>query len=337
MSAAEALAVVGALALAALLGMSDSPNATAALVSGRTRSFRAVAAWSLCWTVLGGLVAGTVVARTTVGLVDVPPHLLAPVLASGCWATVAFTWVTVRRGFPTSASVGLVGGLAGAGLAARGWHGVQWGGVAGHHLVGVFGVLAGILLAPVLAGAVALLFERVVRPVSLRLRRGAAGPVRAGVWLASAAVAVADGTNDGQKAMGVLAASLSGTAVLQAGGHGISWPVRASCAVLLGVFSIVGGRQVVTTVARRLWHSSASDDLAGQSSAAAVIFLAASQGLPLSTSTVVTSAKVGTGLSRRPRHLRRSQVLEIVGAWLVTLPACGIVGALFFGLWRLLL
>jgi inorganic phosphate transporter, PiT family len=335
MSAAEVLAVIGALALAALLGTSDSPNAIAALVSGRTRSYRAVAAWSLGWHILGGIVAGTVVARTTVGLVHVSPHLLAPVLAAGCWSSVIFTWWTVRHGFPTSASVGLVGGLAGAGLAVRGLEGVNWGGVDGARLGGVLGVLGGILLAPVLAGTVALLFERVIHPLSLRLRRGAARPVRAGVWVASAAVALADGTNDGQKAMGVLAASLSGAAVLPPGGGGISWPVRVSCAVLLGVFTVVGGRQVVTTVARRLWRSSSTDDLAGQSSAAAVIFLAAGLGLPLSTSTVVTSARVGTGLSRRPRHLRRQQVLRILWAWLVTLPACGIAGALLVGIWRL--
>lgn len=335
MSAAEVLAVVGALALAALLGMSDAPNAIAALVSGRTRSYPAVATWSLGWHVLGGLVAGTVVARTTVGLVHVPPDLLAPVLAAGCWSAVIFTWWTVRRGFPTSASVGLVGGLAGAGLAARGWQGVRWGGFGGLRLVGVLGVLVGILLAPLIAATAALVLERLARPVALRLRRGAARPIRAGVWVASAAVALADGTNDGQKAMGVLAASLSGAAALQPGGSGISWPIRISCAVLLGLFTVFGGRQVVTTVARRLWRSSTTDDLAAQSSAAAVIFLAAFGGLPLSTSTVVTSAKVGTGLSRRPRHLRRHQVLRILGAWLVTVPACGVAGALLVAAWRL--
>lgn len=333
--AARVVAVLGALALAALLGLSDAPNATAALVAGRPRSFRAVATWSLAWTVAGGLLAGTVVARTTVGLVHVPGDLLAPVLAAGCWSAVLFTWATVRLGLPTSASVGLVGGLAGAGLAAYGWRGVDWGGIASFRLVGVLGVLGGILLAPLVAGLAALAVERVLHPLSQRWRRGAARPVRIGVWIASAAVALADGTNDGQKAMGVLAASLSGTAILQPGGGGISWPVRASCAVLLGVFSVVGGRRVVTTVARRLWRSSSTDDLAGQSASAVVIFLAAWRGMPLSTSTVVTSAKVGTGALRRPRHLHWRQVLEILGAWLVTLPACALGGALLVGLWRL--
>lgn len=333
--AAEVLAVAGALALAALLGVSDAPNANAALVSARARSYRTVAGWTLLWHLVGGVLAGTVVARTTVGLVRVPPDLLAPVLGAGCWSAVLFTSWTTRRGFPTSASVGLVGGLAGAGLAARGWHGVDWGGFTGLRLVGVLGVLVGIVLAPLVAGAAALAVDRLVHPLSLRLRRGAARPLRAGVWVASAAVAFADGTNDGQKAMGVLAASLSGAAALGPGGSGIAWPVRISCALLLGAFSVLGGRQVVTTVARRLWRSSTSDDLAAQSSSAAIIFVAAWQGLPLSTSTVVTSAKVGAGASRRPRHLHSQQVLRILGAWLVTVPACGVVGAALVAAFRL--
>ena len=335
MTAAQVLAVIGGLMLAAVIGVSDAPNAISALVSGRTRSYGAVAAWSFGWHLLGGLFAGVAVARTVVGMVQVPASMLTPVLAAGCWSAVAFTWLTTRRGLPTSASVGLVGGLAGAGLAAHGWRGVHWGGIEGFRLVGVLGVLAGLLLAPVLAGLAAGALERLARRAALRLSRAAARPMRAAVWAASAAVAVADGTNDGQKAMGVVAASLSGAAVLEPGGSGISWPVRLSCAVLLAGFSSFGGRQVVTTVARRLWRSSATDDLAAQSSAAAVIFLAAWRGLPLSTSTVVTSAKVGTGVSRRPRHLRRQQVLRILGAWLVTLPACGIVGALLLVAWRL--
>jgi PiT family inorganic phosphate transporter len=185
------------------------------------------------------------------------------------------------------------------------------------------------------AGSAAVALDHLVHPASLRLRRGTARPIRVGAWVASAAVAFADGTNDGQKAMGVLAASLSGVAVLRPGGGGIGWPVRVSCALLLAVFSALGGRQVVTTVARRLWRSTTPDDLAAQSSAAAVIFLAAWRGLPLSTSTVVTSAKVGAGVSRRPRHVQRRQAIRILETWLLTVPACGIVGALLVGAWRL--
>jgi len=196
MSAAQVLAVIGGLTLAAVIGVSDAPNAIAALVSGRTLSYPAVAGWSFGWHLLGGLLSGVAVARTVVGLVHVPASLLAPVLAAGCWSAVTFTWLTTRRGLPTSASVGLVGGLAGAGLAARGWRGVFWGGIEGYRLVGVLGVLAWILLAPVLSGLAALVLERLARRASLQLPRAASRPVHATVWAASAAVAVADGTND---------------------------------------------------------------------------------------------------------------------------------------------
>lgn len=333
MSAAQILAAAGALALAALLGVSDAPNAIAALLTTRRRSVRPVAAWSVGWHFLGGLLAGTLVARTTVGMVHVSPQLLAPVLGAGCWATVLFTWVTTRFGLPTSASVGLVGGLAGAGLAAGGIAGVSWAGTSRHPLGGVLGVLGGILLAPLFAGTAAFVLERLARRRSERLPRWTGGPIRLGVWVASAAVAMADGTNDGQKAMGVLAASVSGAAVLQPGGAGISWTVRTSCAALLAGFTVLGGREVITTVSRRLWHSSATDDLAAQASAAAIVFLGGRGGLPLSTSTVVTSSKMGAGMSRRPRHLQWPRAWRILQNWLVTLPACAILGAALFGLW----
>ncbi len=335
-SAAEVLAAGGGLALAALLGVSDAPNAVAPLVSSRTRAYLPVAGWSVLWHLVGGLLAGTLVAQTTVGLVDVPAGSLAAVLAAGCWAAVVFTWAATRLGLPASASVSLVGGLAGAALATGGVGAVNWGGVEGVRIHGVLGVLAGIVIAPVAAGTAAYFLEQVLRPFTLRLRRQAARPLRAGVWAASAAVALADGTNDGQKAMGVLTASLSGAAALAPGRSGIPWTVRLGCSVLLAACTVLGGRRVVLTVARRLWRSNTPDDLAAEGSAAALIFLAGGAGLPLSTSTVVTSAKVGAGASRRPRHLNRRQVARVLATWLVTLPASAGGGALLIGFSRML-
>ncbi|HET9091162.1 MAG TPA: inorganic phosphate transporter [Acidimicrobiales bacterium] len=336
MNLAELLAAGGSLALAALLGVSDAPNAVAPLVSSRTRAFLPVAGWSVLWHLAGGLLAGTLVARTTVGLVHVPARSLAAVLAAGCWAAVAFTWAATRLGLPASASVSLVGGLTGAAIATGGLAAVNWGGLEGARVFGVVGVLAGILIAPVAAGTAAYFLEQVMRPLSLRLRRGAGRPLRAGVWATTAAVALADGTNDGQKAMGILTASVSGAAALAPGGSGISWPVRVACSTILAACTVLGGRRIVVTVARRLWRSNTVDDLAAEGSAASLIFLAGSVGLPLSTSTVVTSAKVGAGASRRPRHLNRHQVVRVLATWLVTLPASAAGGALLIGCSRLL-
>ncbi len=332
---AGGLAVAGAIGLAALLGVSDAPNAAAALISARTGNYSQVAAWSVAWHVAGGLLAGAAVARTMVGIVHVPPHLTAAVLAAACLTSVVFTWASTHRGFPVSASVALVGGLAGAGVVAGGTAAVDWGGLSGLRLSGVVGVLAGILLAPFLAAAVAAALDRFARRLAYRAPRRAIGGVHAGLWVASAAVALADGTNDGQKAMGILAVSVAGTASLGAAGGIAAWE-RILCAVVLAVFTVLGGRRVVARVSRGLAQGGAVDDLAAQSASAGIILLAGVVGLPLSTSTVVTSAMVGTGVTGRRHHVRWSGVLQILAMWAVTVPVSALLAAgVFELLWRL--
>jgi len=327
------LGVVGALALAALLGVSDAPNAAAALLAARTGSYAAVAAWSVAWHVAGGLLAGEAVARTVVGLVHVGAGTTATVLAAASLTAVGFTWATTRKGLPTSASVSLVGGLAGAGIAAGGAGAVEWGGLVAGRPVGVLGVLIGILLAPFLAALVAGAVDHFARRVAFRLPRAARREVHGGLWLASAAVAVADGTNDGQKAMGLLAVVVSGTASLGAAG-GITAPERVSCAVILAAATVLGGRKVVARVSRGLSRGGAVDDLSAQCASAGVVFLGGAIGLPLSTSTVVTSAMVGAGVSGRHRHVRWFGVLQIFVVWVLTVPACALVAAGAFELLR---
>ena len=321
-----AVGVAGVLALAGLLGVSDAPNAAAALLGSRTGSYRAVAAWSVSWHIAGGLLAGAAVARTIVGIVHVAPALSVVVLAAASLTAVGFTWVTTRRGLPTSASVGLVGGLAGAGLAAGGARAVEWGGLVGTRLVGVLGVLIGILVAPFVAAAAAGLVDRFARRASLRLPRSARRELHGGLWLASAAVAAADGTNDGQKAMGLLAVVVSGGGSLAAAGGIAPWE-RVLCAVILGAGTVLGGHRVVARVSRGLARGGAVDDLAAQGASAGVILAAAALGLPLSTSTVVTSAMVGAGMSGRRRHVRWAGVARIFLVWVLTVPACGVVAA----------
>ncbi len=328
-----ALGVSGALCLAALLGVSDAPNAAAALLAARTGSPGAVAAWSVVWHVAGGLLAGEAVARTLVGLVHVGASSMVPVLVAASCTAVAFTWVTTRRGLPTSASVGLVGGLAGAGLVAGGTGAVEWGGLSGARPTGVLGVLVGILLAPFLAALASGLVDRLMRHAAFRLTRSARRAVHAGLWMAAAAVAVADGTNDGQKAMGVLALVLSGGVSLAAAGGITTWE-RVTCAFVLALATGLGGRRVVARVSRGLARGGAVDDLAAQCASAGVILFAAASGFPLSTSSVVTSAMVGTGVSARRRHVRWSGVLVIFGVWLVTVPACAVVAAGVFEILR---
>ena len=332
----DSVFLVGAsISLAALLGTSDAANATAALISARSGSFLTVAVWSIFWHILGGLLAGTAVAETVIRIVQVKSDLLAPVLATSCLTSVVFTWIMTQRGIPASASVGLVGGLAGAGVVAGGWGSVDWGGVTGWHLVGVVGVLLGILISPIIGSLATALVVRTVRPFTFRLRRKALGRIHLATWMASAAVAFADGTNDGQKAMGIMAVGLSGVGgVFGSGGAGISLGIRIVCATVLALFTVISGRKVIVTVSRGLSKASSIEDLAAQTTSACVILTAAAVGVPLSTSTVVTASMVGAGLAGRRRHIHWRGVVRIVVSWLITVPVCAALSAGFFEIYR---
>jgi PiT family inorganic phosphate transporter len=330
------LAAIGAIGLVVLLGVSDAPNASSSLIAAHAGRYSRVVAWSFIWHLVGGLLAGSAVARTVVGLVRVAPDLLAPTLAAGCFASVVFTGFCARRGIPASASVGLVAGLAGAGLVAGGFRAVNWGSLDSLHSVGVIGVLVGIVLAPFLGGFAAGLVNWPGHRAALRLTRSSLRPLRIGVWITAGAAAFADGTNDGQKAMGILAVAISGSAAVTAHGVSIPWWDKVVCASLLAAATVLGGRRVVVTVARGLVHSGPMDALAGQGASATVILIAGATGLPLSTSSVVTSGVVGAGAVKRRRHVRWRGVLVVLRAWALTVPACALIGAGLLGLWRVL-
>lgn len=329
----HSLTVAAALGLAALLGTADAPNAASALVSAGSRAYWPVVAWAVFWHLAGGLLAGTAVAGTLLHLVHVRPGLLQPTLATGCAAAIGFTELTTRRGIPTSASVALVGGLAGAGVVAGGWHAVEWGGLHGARLVGVSGVLAGIVLAPLFGAGVAALLAGPARALAQRLHHRMIGAVRGGVWAANAAVALADGSNDGQKAMAVLAVAAGGAAAT-GGVHGIPLGERAPVALVLALAAGLTGRRVVRRVARGLAPVDAVTGFAAQAASAAVILGSGAMGLPLSTSTVVASGMVGAATPARRRHVRWRGVGAIALAWAVTVPTSAVLGAALLGLWR---
>jgi PiT family inorganic phosphate transporter len=121
------------------------------------------------------------------------------------------------------------------------------------------------------------------------------------IWLTAGLVGLADGSNDGQKAMGLA------TALLVAAGtiHRFAVPfwVRALVAFVLATGTAAGGRRIVRTVSSRFYRGGLLDGLAAQSASALVILGAAAVGAPVSTSTVVASGMIGVGTARRRRHV----------------------------------
>jgi PiT family inorganic phosphate transporter len=321
--ALAALATV--LGFAFMLGVSDAPNASASLIAARAASYRSAMAFSFIFHVIGGLLAGQAVAMTMVTLVHLPADLVAIAYLAEGLATISFTLVATRRGIPVSASIGLVGGLAGAAAVIGGWGAIGWGGLEGWRPYGVIGTLAAVVLSPILGAIVAYALRASLQPAAQRATRNSLGLVRSLIWLTAALVALADGSNDGQKAMGLA------TGLLVAGGtisrFQVPFWVDATVAVTLATGTAVGGRHVVRTVSSRFYRGGPLDGLAAQTAAALAILGASAVGAPVSTSTIVASSMVGVGSARRRHHVRWQMVLRVVSAWLITVPACALLGA----------
>ena len=239
MSPLAILAVLVVLGFAFMLGVSDAPNASAALLAARATSYRGAISFAFIFHVLGGILAGQAVAATMVTLVRVPPSAVPGTYLAGGIATIGFTWLATRRGIPVSASIGLVGGLAGAAAVVGGWTAVGWGGLHGWRPYGVIGTLAAVLVSPLLGVVVAGALRRALEPVAQRATRSSLRPMRGLIWLTAGLVAVADGSNDGQKAMGLVTGLLVASGALSR--FSVPLWVTAVVAVVLATGTALGG------------------------------------------------------------------------------------------------
>ncbi len=236
-----------------------------------------------------------------------------------------FTWLF---GIPSSSSHALFGGLIGAGLAAVGTSGVNWGGITQK-------VLIPAIAAPVIAGIVAgvgtWLVYRITRNV---LRKRREDGFRWGQIATASLVALSHGTNDAQKTMGVIALALITTGHLTGDikNEGLPLWIVTSCAVAIGLGTYIGGWRVIRTLGKGLVEIESPQGLAAEAASAAVILSSSAAGMALSTTHVATGSILGSGVGKPGAEVRWAVAGRMVVAWLITLPAAGMVGALSYWL-----
>jgi PiT family inorganic phosphate transporter len=332
---AGAFAAIGmALVFTLTNGLHDSANAIATLVATRALRPGAAVCLAAAGNIVGPLVLGKAVADTIAGIVAVPRSELIVVLGAALTGAVAWNLLTWSRGFPSSSSHALLGGLVGAAIARAGVHRVHWGGLRGLHPDGVLGVVGVLALAPLIGFTAGLVSERVARRAIRRATHRVRGPVRAAQVVMAGALAFSHGANDAQKTIGVV------TLVLFAGGEidrltAPSWAVVA-CGTALTAGTALGGWPIVRTIGRRIVRLRPIDSLASQTASTIVLLGASLVGAPVSTSQVVASSVVGVGAGRhRWRHVHWPIVRNMLLAWVVTVPvaAAFAVAALFPWRW----
>ena len=226
-----------------------------------------------------------------------------------------FTWL---YGIPSSSSHALFGGLIGAAIAAIGWQGVVWGGV-------LHKIILPALFAPFVAGLVAMIGTWLVyRLTSNAEKEHRDNYFRWGQIGTASLVALAHGTSDAQKTMGVIFLAMVAAGQFDAD-HTIPFWIQAACALAIAIGTYSGGFRVIRTLGKGLVEIPPPQGMAAETSSAAIILTSSHLGMALSTTHVATGSIMGSGLTGPKGEVRWGVAGRMAIAWITTLPIAAFV------------
>jgi PiT family inorganic phosphate transporter len=288
-------------------GWTDAPNSIATVVSTRVLSPLQALLMASVLNVLGAM-SGTAVAATIgKGIIDAGVVSIATV-AAAMVAIVAWSTVAWAYGLPTSESHALVAGLSGAALATAGWGALIW--------VGWQKVLIGLLISTFLGFFGGLALTIAIYWIFRRQRPGGVRRIFGRLQLLSAAfMAFSHGSNDGQKFIGAFTLTLVLGGLLPR--FEVPLWVILLCAGTMGIGTAIGGWRIVKL--------DPVHGFAAETAAASAIELASRLGIPVSTTHTINTSIMGVGATRRLSAVRWGVGTEIVSAWILTFPVCGLI------------
>jgi len=323
--------VVGAaLAFDFTNGFHDTANVVATSISTRALSPRLAVLVAAALNFVGAFVSLKVAATVGKGIVD-SGSITTTVIFAGLVGAIAWNLVTWYYGLPSSSSHALIGGVVGSAFVAGGASAVKGDGLLEK-------VVIPAVIAPFLAFVVAGIAILVAYRIIGRLRPG---PVnrgfRGGQLVSGGLLALAHGTNDAQKTMGVITLALiahGDISSVPSKFHVPQWVViAAASAIALGTYT--GGWRIIRTLGSRIIKMDPAQGFSAQGAGAAVILASSHYGYPLSTTHVISGGVMGAGAARRLSAVRWGVAGNIAGAWVLTLPASAALGALVYGVTRI--
>ncbi|MBI3536355.1 MAG: inorganic phosphate transporter [Chloroflexi bacterium] len=310
-------------------GFHDAANSIATVVSTRVLTPLQGVVWAAVFNFIAAFTFGTAVAKTVgSGLIDVS-KVDNTVIFAGLFGAIVWDLYTWRVGLPTSSSHALIGGYAGAAIVKAGFTVIV--------VEGWTKTLAFILIAPLLGYLLGTAF---IIGIYFIFQKQSPTNVdhffRRGQLLSAALYSLGHGTNDAQKTMGIIASVLFTVPayralVADASGH-LTIPfwivLLAHTAIAFGTLS--GGWRIVHTMGSKITKLVPMGGFAAESAGAITIFAASELGIPISTTHTITGAIVGVGAARNIRKVRWGIASRIIWAWALTIPASGLIAAIFY-------
>ncbi|MEU0842761.1 inorganic phosphate transporter [Streptomyces sp. NPDC005962] len=310
--------IITALAFDFTNGFHDTANSMATSIATGALSPRIAVTVAGVLNLAGAFLSTEVAKTISNGIVDDARVSLAMIFA-GLVGAILWNLVTWLIGLPSSSSHALFGGLIGAVWVGAGGSAVRFAEILEKIVIPA-------VASPLVACVVATLATYLAYVITRRAARGAVRKgFRAGQVGSASLVALAHGTNDAQKTMGVITLSLISAGVLDHGTGPPWWVVlTAGMAISLGTYA--GGWRIIRTMGRGLTDIQTPQGFAAETSATAVILASSHMGFALSTTQVCTGSILGAGLGRKLAQVRWGIAGRIAVSWLLTLPAAAAVG-----------
>lgn len=302
-----------------LNGFHDAANSIATIVSTRVLKPH----WAVLWAAFFNFIAfaffGLNVATTIgTGLID-PQIINVEFILAALFGAIVWNIFTWYFGLPSSSSHALIGGLLGVAIAKAGF--------APLNMVGISKVIIAIVISPLLGMALGLLMMFIISWLFFRV-----SPNRIDSWfkklqfLSSAFISLGHGANDAQKTMGIIAIILFSSHLLGDKFYVPLW-VIVSCNFVIALGTFFGGWRIVKTMGMKITKLKPVSGFCAETSSALTLFLATALGIPVSTTHTITGAIVGVGSLSRLSAVRWGIARNIVWAWVLTLPAAGLISA----------
>jgi PiT family inorganic phosphate transporter len=303
-------------------GFHDSANSIATVVSTRVLTpFQAVL-WAAFFNFVAFKLMPAHKVAATVGGIGKTEIVTLTVLAGGIGGAIIWNLFTWWKGIPTSSSHALLGGFAGAAMAKAGF------GALNMH--NISSTLLFIPLAPVIGMAIAYIVSVIVINICKNFSYSKVDKYFRGLQLVSSALySVGHGSNDAQKSMGIIWVALIITGHVDKHGDLPSW-VALACFSAMGLGTLLGGWRIVKTMGQKITKLKPFEGFCAESAGAITLFGTAALGIPVSTTHTITGSIMGAGMTKGLNAVKWGVAGNIVIAWIVTIPASGLMGAAFY-------
>ncbi|HEX5711754.1 MAG TPA: anion permease [Solirubrobacterales bacterium] len=308
-------------------GFHDTANVVATSISTGAARPQAAIAMAALLNFVGAFISISVAATVANDVVNA--DVITPTIVfAGLIGAIAWNLITWWFGLPSSSSHALIGGVVGSAVAAVGFDAVLTDGLVGKVLVPA--IVAPLLAFSVAGVSIALVYRVVGKQRPGLVTRG----FKYGQIVSGGLLALAHGTNDAQKTMGIITLALIANGSLGAGSDPPFWVIAsAAAAIALGTYS--GGWRIIKTTGTRIIKMDAAQGFSSQGAGSAVILASTHFGFPLSTTHVINGGIMGAGAAKRVSAVRWGVAGNIVTAWVLTLPAAAAIGALTYGVTRI--